>query len=142
MKAALLCFAVVLLAGCAHEPAASSANVAAGVEPAVPPIHNRSVGSWVNLYQGDPRLAGVSVQQFGDNSFEAWQYEGKHPEGVWFYFWDGRVRALTYDPAGTVTSDQWMAARVKPGATEWDDVDFGYGSDPKFLHHADPRQKH
>ena len=139
---ALYCLTVVLLVGCVHRPVASSNGVATAVEPVFPPIYNQTVGPWVNLYPDDPKLAGVSVDQFGVDPFEAKSYEGKHPATVWFYFWDGRVRALVYRPDGTVMSDQWLAARVKPGATEWNDVDFQYGSDPKFLHHADPRPKH
>ena len=141
MKALFSCLAVLMLTGCVHPPAPALARTAAGPWPSPPSIHNRTVGSWVNLYQGDPRLAGVSVEQFGDNAFEASPYEGKHPEGVWFYFWDGQVRMITYRPDGTVTSDQWRQGRIKPGATEWDQVDFTQGSDPTFRHHADPRSK-
>ena len=139
MKALLLCLAASALAGCVHAPVPVSPQPRVDTLPSPPPIHDRTVGHWINLYQGDRRLAGVSVEQFGDDPFEAQRYEGKHPEGVWFYFWDGRVRMITYSPEGAVTSDQWRQERVKAGATEWDDVDFTYGSDPKFRHHADPR---
>ena len=83
------------------------------------------------------------MQQFTDCPYENWRYEGKHPAMVIFYFWDGRVRQLGYEPDGTVYDNFWWPApdRLKPGDAAWWMVDFTHGSDPTFQHHADPRKK-
>jgi hypothetical protein len=105
------------------------------------PVRSHAIGRWDNPYRGDPKLAGVRVYQLGECPYEQWRYEGKHPAGIWFYFWDGRVRQIGYEPNGSVDNDFWWPTRLKPGDSYWLDVDFSHGSDPAFQHHADPRLK-
>jgi len=100
---------------------------------------DQTIGHWDNPYRGNARLAGVDVAQFGECPHEHRFYEGKHPCEVSFFFWDGRVRSVCYSPDGTIVLDEWWS--IKAGDILWDFVDFSHGSDPKFLHHADPRKK-
>ena len=81
------------------------------------------------------------MQQFGECAYDQQRYEGKHPCGIYFYFWDGRVRQRGYEPDGTLLDDFWWPTdmRLKPGDGGWGLVDFSHGSDPSFRHHADPR---
>lgn len=82
------------------------------------------------------------MQQFTDCASENWRYKGKHPAMILFYYWDGRVRQLGYDPDGTVHENFWWpdSLRLKPGDAAWSNVDFTCGSDPAFQQHADPRK--
>ncbi|CAN5664597.1 hypothetical protein BH09VER1_BH09VER1_00990 [soil metagenome] len=125
----------MVMAGCAH-------HSGVGTEPKPKTVHNREIGRWKNIYKGDPKLAGVEVHQFGECPYDQWLYEGKHPEAVWYYFWDGRVRQIDYEPDGKSYSDQWWPPemRLRRGSLDWQQVDFSQGSDPTFKHHADPRK--
>ena len=129
----VILFALLIgLTACVHQSSKSSS---------APPrkTHNFEVGPWVNPYRGDPKLAGVIVTQFTDNPYVNWQYEGKHPAMVEFYFWDGRVRQHDYEPDGTLRSEFWWPDSLKPSDGWWSDVDFSQGSDPTFKRHQDPR---
>jgi|GEM_PF-3022721 len=110
--------------------------------PKVRAIHDFSVGPWENPFRGDPNLAGVCVQQFGECPYDQHLHEGKHPCGIYFYFWDGRVRQRGYEPDGTLREDFWWPAAMRlklHDSASWKNVDFSHGSDPNFKHHADPR---
>jgi len=109
--------------------------------PELKPAKDHSVGVWTNEFQGDPQLAGVTVQQFGECPYDQWRFESKHPCGVFYFFWDGRVVQRQYEPDGTLVSDGNWKNRVNPGDAWWQNVDFTHGSDPEFKHHADPRPK-
>jgi hypothetical protein len=105
------------------------------------PVVNRTVGAWTNLYKGDPSLAGVIVQQFGECPYDQHLYEGRHPCAVYFFFWGGRVIQTGYEPNGLITGRFEWNNRLKPGDIWWDDVDFSHGSDPTFVRHKDPRKR-
>jgi hypothetical protein len=129
-----LAFVSVAFLGCAHHSMLSSGFRAPRT------VSSRAVGPWDNPYRNDPKLAGVWICQLGECPYDQWRFEGKHPAGIFFYFWDGRVRQVGYEPDGTVYSDQWWPHRIEPG-DDWFNVDFSQGSDPTFQHHADPRKK-
>ena len=135
VKAALTAVCLVCLAACAHR----SDTSAKPPKPQLP--HDYSVGHWENPFRGNPKLAGVVVQQFGECVYDQHLWEGKHPCGIYFYFWDGRVRQRSYEPDGTLREDFWWPDRLKSGDARWSDVDFSHGSDPTLKHHADPRSK-
>ncbi len=86
---------------------------------------------WVNLHENDQELAGISF--FNDG--ETQSHEGKHPGGVIYVFWDGRVRQTVHKPDGTKVEDFWH--RV----AHWNRLDYSFGSDPNFERHKDPRLK-
>ena len=75
--------------------------------PEPPPIKNRAVGEWKNLYKRDPKLLGYRVQQFPDSHYLAPDYEGRHPAMVIYVFKDLRVRQMGFEPDGTVREDFW-----------------------------------
>lgn len=103
-----------------------------------PVIHNRAVGPWTNVHQGDASLAGTIVQQFTDCPYENQRWEGKHPAMVLFVFWDGKVRQRGYQPDGTCYEDFYW--NIPSDSHQWDSVDFTTGSDPYFHNHRDPRR--
>jgi hypothetical protein len=95
---------------------------------------------------GYPGLAGLIVKQYPDSGSDFGKikdnrklYAKKHPAVVHFYFWDGRVMQARYSPAGTLQYSSTSQIPVPPGNEAWRRVDFGWGSDPKFKSHADPR---
>ena len=107
------------------------------------PDPRRKVKMWVNLYQNDPQLAGIEIDQEpreGDVYNDRSRYDSRHPYQIDYYFWDGRSRSMSYTPYGDIQDDQWEP-RIKAGSPFWDDVDFSYGSDPQFKKHKDPRNK-
>lgn len=128
-----VCF--VSLAACIHR-SETTARL-----PKLQPIHDFSVGPWENPFRGNPDLAGVNVQQFGECPYDQHLWEGRHPCEIYFYYWDGRVRQRGYEPDGTLREDFWWPAdmRLKPHDSGWNQVDFSHGSDPTFKRHADPR---
>ena len=94
---------------------------------------------WRNIYEGNPELAGVLVQQLPDNAAEAPRWRGKHPAMILFVFWGGRVRQFGYSPDGIVKEDFWW--QITPDQSYiWQQLDYSKGSDPRFRHHADPRK--
>lgn len=102
----------------------------------------RKIVQWRNLHAGDPALAGIVIDQeppegcvYNDKS----RYDHRHPADVTYYFWDGRVRQMEFEPYGDVIGDFWWREKIKPGDGWWTDVDFSYGTDPKFRTHKDPR---
>jgi hypothetical protein len=104
----------------------------------------RPVKKWKNLYQNDPELAAIEIDQKpreGNVYEDRSRYDHRHPAEVNYFFWDGRNRWISYEPYGDVLNDEW-AQRMKPGDPYWDDVyvDFNYGSDPQFKKHKDPRR--
>lgn len=129
MTRALIAFfaaAGVNLVGCAVSPPPpnpSSQTSAYTIRPVYP--------GWVNLHEGAPDLAGVAFANDGGGP----EYVGKHPAGVIYAFWDGRVRSVTHDPNGKVLDDHWH--RIAP----WNRLDYSFGSDPNFERHEDPRRK-
>jgi hypothetical protein len=99
-----------------------------------------TVGSWTNIYRGDPNLAGVIVQQFpdGDDGFSFDDRDGKHPCMIIYGFWDDRFHQISYTPSGQIEENFWF--EISESTTWiWDGVDFSHGSDPKFAIHPDPR---
>lgn len=119
----------LLLASCAsHSP-----------PPRIKPYRADYVGAWVNPFKGDPTLAAAEVHQYGECSYDNWLYDGKHPCAIWFYFWDGRVRQMEFEPDGKVRSDFVLPGKLKPGDASWTGADFSVGSDPQFKRHRDPR---
>jgi hypothetical protein len=108
------------------------------------PDPRRIVKKWVNLYGNVSSLAGIVINQRPREGcvYEDWSlYDGRHPHHTDYYFWDGRQRYISYTAYGDVQSDEWLKDKIKPGDPAWEDVDFSYGSDPKFQTHKDPRKK-
>lgn len=97
---------------------------------------------WTNLYEGDPKLAGIEIRQFPEgNPYEPeLDYTNQHPGIVGYFFWDGSVRMMKFLPAGKVVEDFWWADKLKSGDEYWSAVDFSYGSDKEFKRHPDPRK--
>lgn len=120
---ALLVFASVMLVGCAARPTPPAPASEYTIRPVYP--------GWVNLHEGDPDLAGIAFGNDGGGD----EYIGKHPAGVSYVFWDGRVRQTTHEPDGKVLEDYWH--RIAP----WNRLDYSFGSDPNFERHEDPRKK-
>ena len=101
-----------------------------------PPIAPQYRGKRLNLlYVGDPNLAGIRVDH--STPHETPRKSWMHPSAIHYYFWDGKVRLVGYGPDGSVEdkSERWYVA------SEWENVDFSYGSDPGFKLHQDPRTK-
>lgn len=119
----LLPIASAIFVGCVATPATPEPPQEYSIRPVYP--------GWVNLYEGDPELAGISFNNDGGGD----EYIGKHPVGVNYVFWDGRVRKTTHDPDGKVLDDNWH--RI----AHWDRLDYSFGSDPNFERHEDPRKK-
>ncbi len=126
MRRCVLALSIVVsavLCGCTSLPTAAPPPPDYSIRPVYP--------GWVNLHEGDPDLAGISF--FGDS--DANEYVGKHPAGVMYVFWDGRVRQTGHKPDGTVREDFWH--RV----AHWGRLDYSFGSVPNFERHEDPRKK-
>jgi len=101
-------------------------------------------GKWTNKYANDIKLAGVTVDQFPEVANRKYlaSYVGKHPAGVTYYFWDGRVKQCTFTPEGELLNAFWWAKDfLNRNTSLWSDVDFSAGSDPHFESHSDPRNK-
>ncbi len=118
MKAATALLALLLM-GC--ESVKQSTVPEYSIRPVYP--------GWVNLHENDPELAGIAFGNDGGGP----EYVEKHPAGVSYVFWDGRVRQTTHEPDGTKLEDYWH--RVAP----WNRLDYSVGSDPNFERHEDPR---
>lgn len=116
-------FASIMVIGCTATSKTPRSEAAYTICPTYP--------GWVNLHGGDPDLAGISF--IGDGDAEA--YVGKHPSGVMYVFWDGRVRQTSHKPDGSLQGDFWH--RV----AHWNRLDYSFGSDPNFERHDDPRKK-
>jgi hypothetical protein len=99
-------------------------------------------GKWVNIYVGNPNLAGVRIRQNPIEPHAGISYKGKHPFGISFVMWDSTVNETYYMPDGRVISAGWWSLKKTKGLDPkyfWNDVDFRYGSDPSFKKHRDPR---
>ena len=91
-----------------------------------PPIHNRSVGKWVNRHAGEAGLAGVRVQQFPDCEGEEAPYEGRHPAMILYVFKNGRVNQTCFTPDGTMEQDFWFT--IEPDDCLWETMDRSYAT--------------
>lgn len=118
-----------LLAGCAYPDSTAKKTTQ-------PP--------WQNLYAGNIDLAGITIWQ---TPREGAVYESKtsyikgHPAEIDYFFWDGSVYGTTFFANGEAWDKGWWPYRIEAGSEEWNNVDFSYGSDPKFEKHPDPRKK-
>ena len=135
---------------------------------ATPAARASGAGKWDNVYANNPGLAGVEilVQQL-EGPYISPEYTGMHPAEIFYHFWDGTIRWMSYLPDGTTTNDQWLyndhkrrlqncmkltggerAQRLRSAlalensnkVNSWTSVDFSYGSDPTLSRHADPRR--
>lgn len=132
MKIFLLSIALVLT-GCASAPKGENLTKKDYEE------LDNAIGPWENPYKGDPKLAGVEIQQYPEGIGPKKRYEHKHPASIWYIFWNGNVKSVQYDPDGTVmVSSLWKRSYKTPA--DWYRVDFTYGSDPEFKRHKDPRK--
>ena len=125
MKIVYSAFLVLLLmpVGCA------SSNI----EPySIRPMHS----SWKNLYENDPDLAGIAVILEGSSELG---YIGKHPPGIIYLFWDGKIYQTQHNPDGSIISGGWSDTAINPDSKIWNYVDYSFGSDPDFQRHDDPR---
>jgi hypothetical protein len=91
-----------------------------------PEIHDRTVGKWANQHEGDVGLAGIQVQQFPDNAYEARRWEGKHPVMILYVFKDGRVHQNVFEPDGRISTDFWWKEKLGPDTTLWRTIDRSY----------------
>jgi hypothetical protein len=91
------------------------------------------------MYEGDPKLAGVIIEQYPEGIEPKQRYAGKHPASIWYAFWDGNIVAVDYDPDGKPSVKSFWKGYMSRTPWLWKDVDFNYGSDPTFKGHADPR---
>jgi len=99
-------------------------------------------GKWVNIYVGNPNLAGVLIRQNPIEPHPGISYKGKHPFLISFVMWDGSVNETYYTPDGKIISAGWWRlgdSKDSNTKTFWSDVMFSVGSDPKFKFHKDPR---
>jgi hypothetical protein len=119
----LLPIASAILVGCVATQTTPEPPQEYSIRPVYP--------GWANLHEGDPDLAGIAFMNDGGGD----EYIGKHPAGVSYVFWDGRVRQTTHEPDGKVLENYWH--RIAP----WNRLDYSFGSDPKFERHEDPRKK-
>ena len=112
-----------------------------GEIPSPPEIKNVITGKWTNIHFSNPDLAGVLVQQFPDNPYEAPAWEGKHPAMILFVMWNGRVNQLGYEPSGKVRENFWwnIESSEHDYSYIWEQLDYPQGSDSNFMHHRDPR---
>jgi len=98
-------------------------------------------GKWVNIYVGNPDLAGVFILQNPIEHHTGISYKGKHPFVISFVMWNGSVNETYYTPEGKIISAGWW--KLKDSGLDkkdfWRDVNFSVGSDPKFKSHRDPR---
>jgi hypothetical protein len=95
------------------------------------------------LHRGDPNLAGVIIYKDDPVNMAGDPQRGPHdhPIGVVYYFWDdAQVHDVAYDKRGGIVRDSWFKRFTPTSKTDWVRVDFSYGSDPKFVRHADPRK--
>lgn len=102
-----------------------------------------TAGKWINIYVGNPNLAGVLVTQYPADQKEKHLFDGKHPFVLSFVMWDGSINETYYDPEGRVVSAGWWRLKDMKSYDPqilWRNVDFSLGSDPKFKHHKDPRK--
>jgi hypothetical protein len=106
--------------------------------------HGMVDGKWVNIYVGNPNLAGVRILQSpAEHHHAGVSYKGKHPFLIAFVMWDGTVNETYYAPDGRMISAGWWSlknANALDPKSFWSDVDFRYGSDPSFTSHRDPRR--
>lgn len=106
---------------------------------------NERIGSFENIYKGDPDLAGLEVYQkpVVDNALvDSSAYIERHPGTINYHFWNGRILNVQHSPDGKVLERQWWRHSVQeePGYLgSWEMVDFSAGSDPDFSLHPDPR---
>lgn len=106
--------------------------------------HGVTKDGWVNIYIGNPELAGVTILQEPPQKRQGLSYQGKHPFGISFVMWDGTVNEVYYKPDGKVISAGWWRLKdmkVLEPQNVWHSVDFSHGSDPDFKKHKDPRKK-
>ena len=134
---AILC---LVIANCSHKQISKSELDP--IDFPIPEISDQSVGEWGNIHSKNLGLAGVLVQQFPDCSLEAAAWEGKHPAMILFVMWDGRVNQIGYKPSGMITENFWwhLSSDSHDYSYIWKQVDYTYGSDPKFQRHKDPRR--
>jgi hypothetical protein len=103
-----------------------------------PPVKS----GWKNLYQGNDMLAGIAINQiFPEGSQDQTLYDGKHPAGIAYYFWDGTRIEYWYfkDKSAKVYRLEIKHYYGDVSPDEWKWVDFLYGSDSTFKSHPDPR---
>lgn len=103
-----------------------------------------TAAGWVNIYVGNPELAGVMVRQHPLEKHKGISYQGQHPFVISFVMWNGTVNETYYKPDGRIISAGWWRLKdmkaLDPQSI-WHYVDFSLGSDPTFNKHKDPRNK-
>lgn len=103
-----------------------------------PPVRS----GWENLYQGNEMLAGIAINQiFPEGSQDEALYDGTHPAGIAYYFWDGTHIEYWYfkDKSAKVYRLEIKHYYGDISSDEWQWVDFSYGSDGSFKNHPNPR---
>ncbi len=102
-----------------------------------PPVRT----GWNNLYKNNKMLAGLVISQvFPEGSIDQNLYLGKHPAGIAYYFWDGtRVEYWYIKNNSGGTNLEIKHSHDAFDVSEWNWVDFSYGSDPILKNHHDPR---
>jgi len=106
--------------------------------------HGVTKDGWVNIYVGNPELAGLLILQQPIEKHQSISYEGKHPFAISFVMWNGTINETYYKPDGKIISAGWWRlkdAKALDPQSLWHSVDFSYGSDPSFKKHKDPRKK-
>jgi hypothetical protein len=127
-------FSIALLLTTAHSFSRDALDAGHGVTDA----------GWVNIYVGNPELAGVMVRQQPLEKHKGVSYQGKHPFSISFVMWNGTVNETYYRPDGRIISAGWWRLKDMKGLdpqSVWHRVDFSLGSDPSFDKHKDPRNK-
>ena len=74
-------------------------------------------GKWTNIYENDPKLRAVRVQQFSDSEcesvsnlkkcFSKIKYHQAHPGLIIYVFSDCRIRSMHYHYDGKLKEDIW-----------------------------------
>jgi len=106
--------------------------------------HGVTPDGWVNIYVGNPNLAGVLITQDPAEKKKKAQFKDKHPFVISFVLWDGSINETYYTPEGKIVSASWWRLKDMKGYDPqlvWQYVDYSFGSDPKFKTHKDPRNK-
>ena len=86
MRSFIVISVSLLLVSCSTPD--SSEGLPIPVEAQTPTVRDTSIGAWKNIHRANPDLAGVLVQQFPDNPYEAPEWTGKHPAMILFVMWD------------------------------------------------------
>lgn len=94
------------------------------------------------LHKNDSNLAGIIIYQNDPVNIKGAPPRElfEHPFAIVYYFWDGsRIHDVAYDKNGSIMRDTWVRRFTSISKTEWERVNFGFGSDPSFTRHLDPR---